>query len=132
MYFALNTLTRDVLKSRFLLELREGEDFSVDFFKEGDKRILNIHVGNTVAAHCFSVALADSDKSDEEALLFLTDFMLDSLKEFFSENRGAFFPLDYAPYDFDDQLIYAKHEFRNFKVEDEATQLLGPDFDADE
>lgn len=115
----------DLLSSRFASDLAEGESIRIEAFSGSTCVLLKSFVGNSRKAHVIELFIDTAKESDDEdSLALLIDFLDGFLKEFFAEDRYGGLPLDFSQCNFENELIWARQEFRNFEAESLADELL--------
>ena len=101
----------DLLQKKYQTFLAPLEKITLSFYKDKDVFWLKTLVGTDKKAHEF-VFMTEHEDFD-----LLVDYLDGILQEFFKSKRDALLPLDLSKRVFDNQILWVKHEFRNFEAE---------------
>lgn len=113
------------LNKKYELCLQKSETINISAYETENSTFLIMKIGNIEKAHRFEAYMNETNGLDlDNTLSLLVDFADCIVQEFFKKDRDAWLPIDYMRYTFEEKHIFAKHEYRNFKAEKEASFLL--------
>ena len=115
----------ELLADRYSGALEEGEHIRVRARTGRNAAWLRARVGTDQRAHEIELFARDVEgEALDGALGVLVDFLDGVLEELFAAARDAYLPLDYSPRRFDDHVVFARSEVRDFAAEAAADALL--------
>jgi hypothetical protein len=104
-----------------LMELRLlYEERFEDFLRDDDRLKVQALLGDDAAYLLIEVG-AEARRCFFEFFCEARDGVL---REYFEADRDAYLPLDFSPFTFEDNTIYARSELRNLNAESAAQDLL--------
>lgn len=114
-----------LLSQRYGGALEDGERIRVDAKTGAKAAWLQARVGTSDRGHEFELFTRDvADEGLDGALGLLVDFLDGVLEAFFAAARDAYLPLEFAARRFEDTLLFARSEYRDYTAEAAAEALL--------